>query len=160
MKDDLYASHLPILAKAVEKSIGPILEMGVGYSTLLLHAMCKQKERVVVSYETDPVWYEKYKKFETEWHYIKLVGSMDEILSDYIDWGVILIDHRPARNRRTQALRFKNKAQYILLHDSEPEQDKFFGYKKIYPEFKYVYQYTKTKPHTAVLSQYKNLLDL
>lgn len=160
MKDDLYASHLPILAKVVEKSTGPILELGVGHSTLLLHTMCKQTNRLVVSYENDPAWYEQYKKFETDWHQVRLIGSMDDVSADYMDWGVVFIDHRPATDRRTQARRFRNKAQYILLHDSEPEQNKFFGYKKIYPEFKYVYQYTKTKPHTAVLSDFWDLSDL
>ena len=160
MKDDLYASHLPILAKVVEKSTGPILELGVGHSTLLLHVMCKQEQRLIVSYETDPVWYEKYRKFETDWHQVKLIRSMNDIAMDYVDWGVVFIDHRPGVNRRTQAIRFRNKAQYILLHDSEPEQNKFFGYQKIYPEFKYVYQYTKAKPNTAVLSEFRDLSDL
>lgn len=160
IKDDLYASHLPILAKIVEKTNGPILELGMGFSTTLLHTMCKQTKRMVVSYENDRNWYEKFVGYNCDFHHIKYIEDWDSIPSDYIDWSIVFIDHRPGKRRRTDALRFKDKADYILLHDSEPEQNKFFGYKKIYPEFKYVYQYTKTKPNTAVLSNFRDLKDL
>lgn len=157
IKDDLYASHLPILAKIVEHTYGPILELGMGYSTVMLHAMCKQKNRLLVSYETDLKWYERYREFASESHLLNHLPDMNELITEYIDWSVVFIDNRPARSRRELAMKLRYKADFILLHDSEPEQDKFFGYKKIYPEFKYVYQYTDCKPNTAVLSNFRDL---
>lgn len=155
LKDDLYASHLPILAKVVEKTTGPILEYGMGFSTTLFHTMCKQQKRLVVSYENDRKWYEKFKEYNCDWHYIKFVEDWDSIPTEYIDWGLVFLDHRPAMRRRVDALKYKNKADYILLHDSEPEQNRFFGYQKIYSEFKYVYQYKDCKPNTVVLSNFR-----
>lgn len=157
IKDDLYASHLPILAKIVEKTTGPILELGMGFSTTLLHTMCKRTGRMVVSYENDRNWYEKFTGYNCAWHHIKYIQNWNDLLTDYIDWDVVFIDNRPGVSRRELATRLQDKAQYILLHDSEPEQNRFFGYQKIYPHFKHVYQYTKTKPNTAVLSNYRDL---
>ena len=75
-------------------------------------------------------------------------------------YAIILIDQRPALQRHRDAIKYKNKSLYVVLHDSEPEIDKFYAYRRVYPHFKFVYQYTKLKPNTAVLSNYydpKNL---
>lgn len=157
MKDDLYASHLPILAGLVENTKENIVEFGMGFSTTLLHAMCKQTERKIFSYENDRKWYEKFKGYECDWHEINYVEDWDTIPTLQALNSLVFLDHRPAMRRRVDALRLKYTANIIVLHDSEPEMDKFFGYKRIYPEFEYVYQYTACKPHTAVLS---NFIDL
>lgn len=154
MKDDLYASHLPVLVKMIERTKGPILELGMGFSTTLFHLMCKQKKRIVVSYENDLEWYKKFEGYDCDFHSIRFIEDWDALPEDFKYWGLVFIDQRPARRRRTDALKYKDIANFIILHDTEPEQDKFFGYKKIYPEFKYVYQYTEARPHTAVLSNY------
>lgn len=154
MKDDLYASHLPVLVKMIERTKGPILELGMGFSTTLFHLMGKDDKRRIISYENDPKWYEKFKGYDCDWHSIRYTEDWDAISQDFTYWSLIFIDQRPAKRRRLDALKYRFKADYIILHDSEPEQDKFFGYRSIYPKFKYVYQYTKARPYTAVLSNF------
>jgi len=72
-------------------------------------------------------------------------------------WSIVLIDHKPAKDRRVKALNLKDNADYILLHDAGIEKHSYYGYKFIYPSFKYRYDYAKCHPWTSVLS---NLVDL
>lgn len=158
MKDDLYVSHIVPLIRAVEHTTGPILELGMGFSTIVLHSMCKHTKRPLFSYENDPVWCDKYRGFSTTWHKIQFVDNWEGIMigAKHSDIGVALIDHRPANMRRETAYALKDNAHFIILHDSEPENRRFYGYDKIYPDFKYVYQYAETTPHTAILSNFEN----
>lgn len=157
VKDSLYASHLPILVKVVEHTTGPILELGVGFSTMVLNMMCRLAKRPVFSYENDPKWYQRYQNYQSDFHQIRLAENWDKIDIDRIRWSVALLDHRPALRRKTDAARLKDNADYILLHDSEPEINKFYRYTDIYPLFKYRHDYTACLPNTVVLSNFKNL---
>lgn len=156
----LYGTHLPMLIKAIEATDGPILELGMGVSTWVIEMLCKQTKRPIYSYENDPKWYLEYKKYESEYHRVLLVEDWDKIDIGGNDWGVVLIDHRPALRRHVDALRVKDNADYILLHDSEPEIDRFYKYSRIYPHFKYHFTYDKCKPYTTVVSNFKDISNL
>lgn len=155
----LYGSHIPVLVKVMSISSGPVLELGSGYySTPLLYWLCRAGGREFVSYEENEKWCEALRReigfrptFIKDWLDVKI---------DHIHWSVVLIDHRPAIRRKVTANRLKNNADYIVLHDSEPEIDRFYRYTDIYPLFKYRYDYTKFKPHTVVLSNFKDLSNL
>lgn len=156
MKDlSKFASHIPVLVHIIENSKGNILELGMGVSTLLFHIMCK--DRLVFSYENDIKWFKENMVYYSDNHKIFFINNWNEIHDLEIPWSIVFIDHRPAKDRRQQALYYKDKADFIIIHDSEPEIDKFYGYKSIYPRFKYVYHYTKCKPYTTVLSNTKKL---
>ena len=52
-------SHLPILLRAMKATTGPVLELGAGiYSTPILHALCQIEGRKLVTYESDPEFFE------------------------------------------------------------------------------------------------------
>jgi len=157
MKEELYLSYIPILTRIVDLSDGPILELGMGFSTMLLDMMARPTKRLVMSYENDPKWYEKNLKFGSDFHKIFLVDSWEKINVESVHWSVAFIDHRPALRRRVEAKRIKDNADFIILHDSEPEINKFYRYTDIYPLFKYRFDYMKCKPFTTVLS---NLVDV
>lgn len=147
-----YGTHIPILIKAMEMSKGPVLELGSGFSsTPFLFWLCKDQGRKFVSYDNDQGWIEKVG------YPIEYVADWDKTDIDSIHWSVVLIDHRPGERRPIDAARLKDKADFIILHDSEPELDRFYGYEKIYPLFKYRFDYTKFLPNTTVLS---NLIDV
>ncbi len=162
LKEELYASHIPILTRIVDISDPelPILEFGVGYSTMILDMMCKLSGRQIFSYENDRDWHKINLKYHNGNHKVWFTNNWDTIDIDHTHWGLVLIDHRPAVNRRVQALRLKDNADYILLHDSEPEIDRFYRYSGIYKHFKYKYDYTRCKPYTTVLSNNKDLSNL
>ena len=163
MIDPKYGSHLPILLRLVDLTAGPILELGTGgYSTAMLDLMCRQTKRKLVSYDNDPKWHKDNLQWQSDFHDIKLIQDWDKAEIDSIHWSIVLIDHRPALRRRVEAVRLKDKADFILLHDSEPEIDRFYRYSSIYKHFKSRYDYTKVKPNTTILSNFvdiKKLLD-
>lgn len=157
MREQLYISYLPILTRIVDMTNGPILELGMGFSTIVLDMMCRQTKRPLVSYENDPKWFEKNKQYASDFHQVLLTDDWDKINIENTHWSVAFIDHRPALRRRVEAKRLKDNTNFIILHDSEPEINKFYRYTDIYSLFKYRFDYTKCKPHTTVLSNFKKL---
>lgn len=155
MKDNsAYITYLSPLIHAVEMSDEPILELGMGYSTMILHALCKKNKRQIISYDNDPKWYKENLCYKSDFHEINLVEDWSTLPIEKVFWGVVLVDHRPAVRRRVEAVRVKNNAKFVLLHDAEPEIERFYGYKKVYPEFKYRCLYDLCKPYTAILSNF------
>lgn len=153
--DHKYATHIPTLLRLVEATKGPILELGMGiFSTCLLDMMCTLPKRKLVSYDNDRNWFLENEKWVSEFHEVRFLMNWDKADVDNTHWSIVLIDHRPAVRRRVDAVRLKDKADFILLHDSEPEIDRFYRYSGIYKHFKYVYHYTKCLPNTTIVSNF------
>lgn len=158
------ASHLPILSRVLQVTKGPVLELGAGYfSTPFMYWVCKEQKRKFVSYENDLRWCKKLYQWDKERETkdglasLRYVKNWDDADIDNIHWSVVFIDHRPALRRKDDARRLKDNADYILMHDSEPEINKFYKYNWVYDDFKYKYDYTMVKPHTVILSNFKKL---
>jgi len=142
-----YGSHMPILS---------IMGMGI-YSTPLLDIMCHESKRPLVSYESDPVWFRENRGWESDYHKVNFVKNYDQADIENTQWSVVLIDNEPSMRRITDAKRLARHANFVLMHDSEPESNKFFKYTRIYPLFKYRFDYTRCRPNTTVLSNFVNL---
>jgi hypothetical protein len=151
-KIDLSGTHLPVLAKLLSITFDAVLELGAGYnSTPLLYWTCKAQNRYFKSYENDKSWCEK-------------MGGFTECIEDWNDpkieenvfWSIVFVDCRPALERHRLAIRFKDKAKFVVLHDSEPEIDKFYAYRRVWKHFKYRYDYTLLKPNTTILSNFED----
>ena len=139
-----WSSHIPMLIKCLERSYGPVAELGMGISsTPLLHALCEDQGRFLASYDNDPVFTEMFKKYQSRNHDIRLVKDWDEVRPE---WAVVLIDHKPEARRMKEVERLAN-ADYLIVHDTESDL-----YKYDFSLFKYRFDYTKTKVHTTVLS--------
>ena len=70
-------------------------------------------------------------------------------------YGIVFIDHSiPGRKhtRGEDALKFKDIADLVVLHDAGANSHEKYGYEAIYPQFKYRYDWTGCMPHTTVLS--------
>lgn len=154
-----HGSHIPILVKVMSISDGPVLELGAGFfSTPLLGWLCRAKGREFVSYENNEKWCEALRR-NIGFH-PKFVKNWGDIKVDDTHWSVAFIDLRPGIRRKVCANRLKDNADYIVIHDSEPDINKFYRYTDIYPLFKYRYNYTKVRPNTVVLSNFKDLKNL
>lgn len=142
-----------MLMKAVNLSDGPILELGSGlFSTPLLHWMCHESRRPIVTYESVEDYYRFAKQFKSKNHKVRFTEDYADIdLGDH--WGVVLIDHTEDR-RNVDALRLKDKADYIVMHDTEYDG---YGYDKVFDQFRYVHHWTGCKPWTSVVSNFKDL---
>ncbi|HCQ31617.1 TPA: hypothetical protein DIU27_04535 [Candidatus Collierbacteria bacterium] len=152
------ATHVPVLTRAFDLSEGDVLEIGTGYfSTTLLDWLCAISGRKLVSYETDPRWYEKTKRMQSDYHDIIFVENWDAIPLDQKHWGLAFIDHAPHARRSVEIKRLKDKAEYIVAHDTEPRSEKLYGYPNIYSLFKYRFDDKRVEPWTSVLSNFHTL---
>ncbi len=148
-------SYMPVLVKILEKTDGKILELGTGISTYIIQTMCAKKKRPVLSLESHHAWFKKIKGYQTDFHRIERVLDWDKADIDGF-WDVVLVDNAPDRIRPELVKRLANKANYIILHDSDVFK-KLYEASGIYSMFKYGYEYTGCVPNTVVLSNFKDL---
>ena len=147
-----YSTHMPMLIKYVQLTKGDVLEIGSGlFSTPLLHWLCRDKK--LLTYENNDEYYNFAKKFRWRKHKIIKINNWNEIKIDR-HWGVVFIDHAPILQRVKDVIKFKDNADYIIIHDSN---ERCYGYDKIYSYFKYRYDYKDCIPNTTVLSNFKPL---
>lgn len=155
---EMTASHVPLLTRVFDLSEGDVLEVGTGYfSTLLLHWLATMTKRQVYSYESKTYWYERAKRYENEYQHIILCESWDKADFDQRHWGLAFIDHSPKHRRPVDIARLADKADYLVIHDTDPERDNLYRMSRIWGLFKYRYDYTKMTPYTTVVSNFKDL---
>lgn len=148
------STHMLLLMKCVNSTKGAVCEMGAGfYSTALLHWLCR--DRMLFTYENDPDYYHYAWKFRTSKHRARKTEDFSDVDYDK-HWSVVFIDHTADRGstphtRGDDAIKFKN-ADLIVMHDTEPENEKQYGYDKVWPHFKYRYDWKGSKPWASVVS--------
>ncbi|HET7099034.1 MAG TPA: hypothetical protein VFI61_02280 [Patescibacteria group bacterium] len=140
-------------------SNGPVLELGSGvFSTPLLHWLCLDTKRKLVTYENYKDHYDMNKVFESQTHEVNFINNWDEAKIEGTHWSVAFVDHEPRERRVTEIARLAQICDYIVIHDSEPDHDKYFGYiENAYPLFKYRYNYKRKRPYTTVLSNFVDI---
>lgn len=150
-----WTTHMPMLIKVLAESKGPVCEVGGGpFSTPLLHWICKMQNRKLVTYENEPEFYKMCRGFQSRLHSIRFLDDWDKM--DFnTHWGVVFIDHHPPERRVIDVLNFKDKADFIIMHDTEKENK--YGLQRAFPEFKYFHTWKDCKPWTSVFSNFKDL---
>lgn len=152
-----WGSHLPLLIKAMNISRGPVLELGTGmFSTPVLHWLCIDQGRKLSSYENFRQYYELIKQFETAAHKVVYVEDWKALDIESTHWGVVFLDHHPKGRRGKEAMRLADRADYIVVHDTDREGNPFH-LNEAYPLFKYRYTWDRQSPHSTVLSNFNNL---
>ena len=160
--NSLTATHIPLLVRAFTLSEGDVLELGTGYfSTAILKWLCEMSDRTLYSYETGWSWYERAIRKPVPFHKVFKIDNWDEANLER-HWGLAFIDHSPAKRRHIEVKRLAYLADYIVMHDTNPEHDyvnsrKGYRYSKIWPLFKYRYDFTKYYPSTSVVSNFYSL---
>lgn len=149
---DKYGTHLPTLLRVVGATKGDVLELGIGSSsTPALHKLCLEQNRRLDSYDTDVHYVDQYsKQYRSPNHSYYWLNDWD---SAHIEkpWSVVLIDHRPAIRRRTDAVRLKDFAEYIVIHDTEETIDRFYRFSSIWKHFAHIWHDDQI-PRTSVVS--------
>lgn len=156
------SSHFPMLIKTVQMSEGTIVELGSGiFSTPLLHWLCSENKRKLITYENYSHYYEFAEKFKTANHDVRFIKDWDQIeLNGH--YGVVLIDHSPKRprTRGMDVIKFEDCADYIVIHDTGPKIEAKYGYDEVWPHFKYRYDWKECPHWTTVVSNFKDLSNL
>lgn len=160
-----YTTHIPMLIRALQLTTEPVLELGAGAaSTPLIHWLCSPKHRHVVTYEDSESFYRFAYQFTCRTHRVVKVDDWETIPIENTDWGVVLVDHGWAHRadmavrRSLDAIRVKDKAELILLHDSQTPE--IYGYDELWPLFKYVYHWKFAKPWTSAVSNIRDVREL
>jgi hypothetical protein len=162
-KDMGPSSHFPVLAAAVARTTGPVIEFGMGdYSTTMLHGLCR--DRLLVSVESDPKWLAQFEEFRGPNHEMHLVSGAPQRaaweqykgIEERTDWSVALVDQW-SEYRYDIALRLKGRCKFIICHDYEEvympsNYPSNFMWRKLDGVFKYRFVFKKYVPYTAVFS--------
>jgi hypothetical protein len=53
--------------------------------------------------------------------------------------------------------RLKDIADFVIVHDTQPEDNKFYHFDHVFRKFKYRFDYKKASPNTTVLSNFHDL---
>lgn len=153
-------NHRPLLFLALENTTGNVLELGMGDgSTPYLHEYCLLKNRQLESYDNNVEYCGKFNGLESTQHSIMLIKKWSNIkLGNY---GVALIDHAPAEQRHIDAIKLKDKADIIIVHDAEHEGFDYDVYHidKIAKEFKYRKDLV-IQQHAAKTVMFSNKIDV
>lgn len=148
-----WTTYIGVLVKVLNVSDGDVVELGAGpFSTPLLHWICKDMHRNLISYENDPDYYEFAKQFRSYFHKVVFVKDWEKVDSE-TKRGVVFIDHRPITRRLAELIKFKNAADYVVIHDT----DNTDYYNDISKHYKHVYTWKKCRPWTSVASNFKDL---
>jgi hypothetical protein len=160
------ATHIPLLVRTFEKSEGDVLEMGTGYfSTMILRWLCEMSGRMLYSFESKEYWYNRIASKPKPYHKVFLTPNFDNAPIER-HWGMALVDHGPNTRRKIDIARLSNYADYIVIHDTQPDHKNNIGlpndynYDSIWSLFKYRYDFTKYLPWTSVVSNFKDLKDI
>lgn len=151
------ATHVPLLIRVFDKSDGDVLEIGTGwFSTLVLHWLAHIYKRNVYSCENSEYWYKRALRFKSEFHHIVKINSWDNLPADK-HWGLVFVDHFPEGRRHIEIERFKDITDYIVVHDTQPEDDAKYQYLGSWKHFKYKKDWTKAKSWATVVSNLNSL---
>jgi len=156
-------SHIPVLIKILSIADGPVLELGTGFnSTPVLHWLCNENKRELVSYESSPEYFEVAKRYISDFHQVNLVEdeNWDTIDIESRHWSVVFIDHAPGPRRVVELERVAQHADYVIVHDTERRSSWHRRYRKGFPKYKERWDYTTAYPYTSVLSNFKDLSNL
>lgn len=152
-------SYYPLLYMALEATKGDIIEMGTGHgSTPLLHEYVvkrglsglviksgltdygKRTQKKLHSYETEKAWLDKFEGLANEYHTFTLLdrGSWDACSNQHPAPSVVFIDHAPGERRKEDIIKFKDTAEIIVIHDTEPAGAGDYRVRPLFNQFKYV----------------------
>jgi hypothetical protein len=146
-------THLPLLIQAVHQTTGPVLEMGTGdASTVCLHALLAGTGRKLYSVDDQPDWIDRYDSLRTDWHAISRVQWCDFTLPEE-HFGAVLIDHAPGHYRVDAAIRLKDKADQVVVHDT----DAAYGWERLWKSFRYRVDDKRFLPWTSCVSNIREL---
>lgn len=151
-------SHVPILAAAVARTTGPVIECGTGWwSTPLLHLLCKGRR--LLSCETDKEWLQKFSHLGSDQHEIRHVTHWKNVSEiDSHSWSVAFVDGSPGEERIDIIRRLRERTNFIVAHDTDadiPPGGGNYGWKKLEGVFRYEVIYKGVRPWTTIYSDYR-----
>jgi len=151
--DTRYGSHVIFLSASAWVTDGAILEMGSGwFSTPMFHRLSNVQNRYVLTSDLNYEWLAKFILFSSASHELYLVNSKkagaknnsihevkawEDIGHQQNHWGLIFIDQSPASQRHKDLKRLRDRADILVVHDTEPGQERLYRIQEVIKTFKY-----------------------
>ncbi|KAK2144550.1 hypothetical protein LSH36_748g02063 [Paralvinella palmiformis] len=147
-----YGSHVITFLASTWITEGPILEMGSGwYSTPVAHRVAVIRGRSILTADTNYEWLRYFLVFSSTNHrlyyvgddkretddQVQVVSSWDDIGGQSERWGMIFVDHAPGERRKVDIERLRNKADLLVIHDSQPKADRAYKSQKLLASFEH-----------------------
>jgi hypothetical protein len=143
-----YGDHL---IEAVRSTTGPVLCMGAHEKVLtIIDELCRGQDRLLVTLDGEEGTLARFERFLSQTHFVDY--EADPSLSQWLerdDWGVIFIDHTPGNTRARTVERARDKAEYVIVHDTD-ELD--FALDAPLSEFLHQTTFKNSRPWTTVAS--------
>lgn len=133
-----YATWLPAMMDCLLRTRGPVLELGGGLWSPVLHAFC-DRVRMLTTVEADLEWYGLLLPLANPWHLVY------RELPEHCSWDVALVDNAPGAERQPMIERLRGRCRFLVVHDCQDA-----GYCYDFSGFA-VTEWTALSPATAVL---------
>ncbi len=172
MSIDAMGTHFPVLAAAVARTKGPVLEMGSGHhSTPMLHYLCAG--RLLITVDTDAEWMDKHAPGYAapgahEFQMVKPLGdpSLPHVtrmlegwrqwstIESIGKWGTAFLDGAPGEARHELAIRLSRICDIVVMHDSETDHGSGgnYMYSRLTSHFEYISEFKCFRPYTLIAS--------
>lgn len=112
-----YATWLPAMMDCLLRTSGPVLEVGGGLWSPVLHHYC-DRIRMLTTVEGEPEWYGLLLSMANPWHLV-----YRELPAECC-WDVALVDG-PTAERQPMIEALRGRARFIVVHDT---QDAGYGF--------------------------------
>lgn len=148
-----YDSHLPLLKACLDITEGGIIELGSGvFSTVLLRNFAQTTNRHFRTFDSKHEWAEiTQAEYIKDWEGEKWV----------IPCGLVFIDEAPAEHRKISIEKYRDIADILVIHDTEPTADYVYGLSEILKTFKYRVDYKpEGKPWATAVSNKIKLTEI
>lgn len=155
-----YGTHIPLLAATLarlsELGNSPVVEFGCGhYSTSLISAFTRLSGRGHIIVETDREWLYKTVSPSVLSHArVRVVGHSYEAIPLLPDgMSLAFVDCEATNFARARVLSdLQGRADVVVIHDTEPTNEKLYSLSPQMAEYRYRYTDTSRVPHTTILS--------
>lgn len=141
-------NHRLLLWHALEMTEGLVVELGSGHgSTPYISKYCADAGREFKTYDSSPEWAQRMSsELVNDWNTLQLSNV-----------SVLLVDHAPGERRKIDIVKYKDVADIIVVHDTEPAADHGYQVRQHFPKFKYIAEVKGMGAWATILS---NKLDV
>lgn len=133
---DNWCSHRKLLFEALQHTSGKVIELGMGEgSTLQLHEYCKEHNRLLESYDANEEWAFHFEHLRSDIHKTQFIDDWDSVDPKC---SLLFVDHSPGERRKIDIERAFDKADVIVVHDTEPSADHGYQMRDVLKKFRYM----------------------
>lgn len=159
-KVENWDGHRVFLWKALGATTGKVIELGMGKgSTKQLHDYCEN--RLLFSYEYDFNFYKRFKNIESPLHQLMWIENWNDLhVMHEQGCDVLFVDHSPGERRKIDIAYYANKAQILVIHDTEKEADHGYQMLAEINKFKYIINDETFPARTTMCSNFIDVTKL